>query len=211
MKHHFLAPSLLLIGLVLAGAGCAGAADELAGDALKPTAVPLSALNLAKQLTAQEQARANAEADSIANEMTVAMVITENAAVPPGIEPGATFGCSDRSAYTKVARESDSGDVLRDALQSLFAVRDTNYDGLYNSLASSSLAVDKIQSRDGVTTEVWLKGQIVSSGTCDDPRIKEQIEATVRRLKPDFKIFLNGSEKNYRCIGNQSGDCAQPK
>jgi len=202
----------LAAALVLAGAGCAKTAkiaDELATDAVKPMAFSVGALNQAKQVAAQANARANAESDAIANEMTVAMVVTEGAEVPPGIEPGETFGCNDRSAYVKVARESDSGDVLRDALQSLFAVRETTYDGLYNSLASSSLAVDRIQSSDGVTTEVWLKGQVSTGGACDDPRLKQQIEATVSRLKPDFKIFLNGSEENYRCLGDESGTCGR--
>jgi len=208
--------------LILAGAGCAGTAnqlatgavktaDQLSTDALKPTTVPLAALNKAKQVTAKANAAANAESDAMANEMTVAMVITEGSEVPPDITPGETFGCNDRSAYVKVARESDSGDVLRDALQSLLVIHDTNYDGLYNSLATSSLTLDKIQSRDGVTTEVWLKGEVRSGGACDDPRVKEQLEATIRRLKPDFKIFLNGSEENYRCLGDQSGNCGQKK
>jgi hypothetical protein len=201
----------LTASLLLTGAGCYGTADQLATDAVKPMAVSVGALNKAKQVTAKANASTNAESDAMANEMTAAMVITEGAEVPPGVTPEADFGCNDRSAYVKVARESDSGDVLRDALQSLLAIRDTNYEGLYNSLATSSLTVDKIQSRDGVTTEVWLKGEVGGGGACDAPRIKEQLEATIRRLKPDFKIFLNGSEKNYACIGDQSGTCAYPE
>ncbi len=195
--------------LLLAGAGCQGSVpDRVAGEAVNGmVATPLRALDKAKELTAAENARARLEAESVANEMTVAMVLTENAAAPAGAEIGETFGCNDRVAFTKVPRESDSGDTLKDILNSLLAVRATNVNGLYNGLSESRLSLEKIQSRDGVTTEVWLKGQVSSPGACNDPRVKAQIEATVGRYKPNFKILLNGSEEAYGCIGDQSGEC----
>ncbi len=201
------------LGLVLAGAGCQNSLpDKVAGEAVNGmVATPLRALDKAKEVTADENARSRLEAESIANEMTVAMVLTENAAAPAGVELGDAFGCNDRVAFTKVPRESDSGDALKDILASLFAVRATNVNGLYNGLADSRLALDKIQSRDGVNTEVWLTGRIVSSGACNDPRIKAQIEATIARYKPKFKFFLNGTEEEYQCIGDQSGNCAKKK
>jgi hypothetical protein len=104
-------------------------------------------------------------------------------------------------------REAQTDSVVSDALTTLFSVRDSNREGKYNALWQSKLAVEKIQSRDGVTTEVWLKGSTQSGGVCDDPRIKAQIEYTIKRLKPKFKIFLNGTESNYRCLGDMSGEC----
>jgi len=199
--------------LVLAGASCqpAQVVDKTAGDVINgAVVVPLKALDKAKQLSSDEKARVNLENESLANEMTVAMVLTDGAAPPAGADiVSGTFGCNDRIAFVKAPRESDSGDTLKDVLASLFAVHDATYKTYYNGLADSRLEVDKIQSLDGVTTDVWLKGKISSPGECADPRIKEQIEATVRRLRPKYRIFLNGSETNFKCIGDLSGRCGQ--
>jgi hypothetical protein len=195
------------LSAVLLGAGCREAGNELGNEIVTPVAVPVAALNQAKSTMSDAQAVANLQAESVANEVTVAMVLTEGAKAPDGAKIGETFGCNDQVAYVKAPRESDSGDTLRDVLNSLFAQRDPSFAKLYNSLAMTSLTVDKIQSTDGVTTEVWLKGTPTSGGTCDDPRIRMQIEATIKRLKPKYKIFLNGSESEYNCIGNMSGNC----
>ncbi len=198
--------------LVLAGAGCLQSVNrvgnELGNEVVQPVAVPISALNKAKQVTSEANAKANEQTESVANEMTVAMVLTEGAKAPEGAQLGDTFGCQDRVAFVKVPRETDSGDTLKDVLTSLLAVKDTNYKGYYTALAFSTLKVDKIQSTDGVTTEVWLSGLPKSGGACDDPRIKEQLEQTIKRLRPNFKIFLNGSEAKYNCIGDLSGRCS---
>lgn len=201
----------VVVCLIFSGGGCQdSAADRVAGEAVNGMIrTPLKALDQAKELTQMERARAALDAESVANEMTVAMILPDGVAAPAGIEPGETVGCNDRVAYAKVPRESDSGDTLKDVLNSLFAVRETTYGGLHNSLALSRLSVEKIQSRDGVNTEVWLKGSVSSSGACDDPRVKAQIEFTVKRLKPAYKIFLNGSEDEFRCIGDMSGLCGQ--
>jgi len=212
-RHSFSLALLAAVGLVLAGVGCQGSVpDQVAGEAINGmVATPLKALDKAKKLSAEENARTRLESEGVANEMTVAMVLTDNAAAPRDAEIGATFGCNDRVAFTKVARASDSGETLKDILNSLLAVHDSNVNGLYNGLADSRLTLDKLQSRDGVTTEVWLKGKISSSGACDDPRIKAQLEATIARYKPKFQIFLNGTEDEYRCIGDMGGQCGQGK
>jgi hypothetical protein len=196
--------------LLFAGAGCTGpaAVDKATGEVINGAiVVPLKALEKSKELTGDENARARLQAESIANEMTVAMVLTEGAVVPSGAVLGETFGCSDRIVLVKVPRESESDNTLRDVLTSLFAVREFSFGKYYNGLADSRLEVVKTQNRDGDIMEVWLKGTISSPGVCNDPRIKKQIEATVGRLYPNFKIFLNGSEAAYNCIGDMSGQC----
>jgi len=107
----------------------------------------------------------------------------------------------------KEHRAASTDSIVHDALMTLFALKDANRNELYNALWQSDLAVDKIQSRDGVVTEVWLKGKTQSGGACDDPRLKAQIEATISRFRPKFKIFLNGTEAAYRCLGDMSGEC----
>jgi outer membrane murein-binding lipoprotein Lpp len=210
--------------LMLIGAGCMSSLGQKAGDvaqqvndagneigneAVMPVQTDVEALNKAKQVTSDVQAKQNEDTDRVADDLTVAMIVTENADVPGDATavPG-TIGCNDRVAYTKVHRETTTDDVLADALNTLLAQKDSNVNGMYNALWESTLKVQKIQSTDGVTTEVWLEGLPQSGGVCDDPRIKAQLESTISRLKPKYKIFLNGSEDKYKCIGNEKGDCS---
>ncbi|MDD5251879.1 MAG: hypothetical protein PHT12_04585 [Patescibacteria group bacterium] len=207
MKYSKYALIMSAVGLTLVGFGCRETGDQIGTAVVQPIAAPVAALNYAKTTLSDTQAKANEQAESVANEMTVAMVLTDGTEAPAEAVIGETFGCNDRVAFTKAPRMTESGNVLQDALTSLLAVRESTFKGFYNALSQSSLSVEKIQSTDGVTTEVWLKGQIQSAGACDDPRIKKQIEATVERLKPKYKIFLNGTEENWRCIGDMSGQC----
>jgi hypothetical protein len=197
------ATSIALAALLLVGGGCSRVAD----DAMQPITVPLGALEQAKELTAEEKARATAEAEALTNEVGVVMIITEGVEVPPGLTPGEMIGCNDRPVVVQLTRETATGDVLRDALNTLFAVRDTNVQGALNSLDDATLKVDDIRSTDGVTTEVHISGALNSGGTCDDPRITEQVEGTIRRFRPKYKVFWNGSEANWRCHGDMSGEC----
>ncbi|HTK04480.1 MAG TPA: hypothetical protein VL500_02760 [Candidatus Eisenbacteria bacterium] len=194
--------------LVLLGAGCFSVADKLSNDAVLPVKTSVDVLNKAKTVTAEQSAKANEEAEMVSDDVSVALILTENTAVPAGadVQPG-IVGCNDKVAYVKEHRAASTDSIVHDALMTLFSLKDSNRNDLYNALWQSDLAVDKIQSRDGVVTEVWLKGKTQSGGACDDPRIKAQIEATISRFKPKFKIFLNGTESAYRCLGDQSGEC----
>jgi len=200
----------VVIALSLTGAGCSEEADKAAEDAVKPIAVPVAALNEANEATAEINAATRREADSIDNYLPVAVVLTDGQQAPTdGIErlETKTFGCSDRIGYVRLSREAATSDVVRDALTTLFAVKDPNVGGLYNSIWQSALEVDKIQSTDGVTTEVWISGETTMSGACDSPRLKEQIEATIRQYRPKFKVLLNGTESEWDCFGDMSGEC----
>ncbi len=195
--------------LIMLGAGCFSVADTLTNEAVLPAQVPVEALAKAKQVTADEKAKENEINEQVSDDMTVAMIVTEGAKVPDGatLAAGAPIGCNDRVAYVKAHRGASTDSVVHDALTTLFQVKDANYQELYNSLWQSDLAVEKITSADGVTTDVWLKGKTQMGGVCDAPRLKAQIESTVARFKPKFKIYLNGSESAYRCLGDQSGEC----
>ncbi len=199
--------SALLTTLLFVGAGCVPAADKVVDDALRPVTVPFEALEKAGDLSAEQRARANEENERMTNEVGVVMILTEGAEAPTGVLPGEVIGCNDRPVVVQMTRETATGNTMLDALATLFAVRDSNVGGLHNSLAYSELAVDDIRSPDGITTEVRITGNIVSGGACDDPRIKEQIEGTIRRFKPTFRVLLNGSESAWRCHGDMSGEC----
>jgi hypothetical protein len=195
--------------LLLVGFGCVNKINSSVDAGLQPVTVPLQALQKSKEELAEEQAKRNRDNESVANESTVALILTEGAVPPAGAKIGETIGCNDKVALTTVARVSATDDPIHDALMSLFDVRESTHNQLYNSLYQSKLTVDRIISPDGVTTEVWLKGDIASGGVCDDPRIKAQIEGTVKRLRPVYKIYLNGTEAEYQCIGNMKEECSK--
>lgn len=61
---------------------------------------------------------------------------------------------------------------------------------------------------------VYLKksGKVKSGGMCDDPRAIEPLTETITDYaashgNPPIKIFLDGSEKEWRCFGDASGLC----
>ncbi|MEY4723376.1 MAG: hypothetical protein RLZZ324_889 [Candidatus Parcubacteria bacterium] len=210
----------LPLALILVGAGCmdklsaakdslsnagkqvSSATDKLVKAAATPVTKPLKILEKSKADISVIQARKNDQDDQVADDLPVGMIKTGAG------KGGDAVGCGDTVVMTPVHREAQTDNSLSDRLITLFAQKSSSVaNGLYNALWGSSLAVDKIVSHDGVTTEVYLKGRIVSGGACDVPRIKSQIEATVARTKPDFKIFLNGTEKAYRCMGDSSGQC----
>lgn len=191
----------LLAALILVGLGCKSVNQSETGSN-EPVE---SATDQVVDVFAQRRA-----ADAVTNLLPVALVLTEGHEVPAGgVERLAdkTFGCSDRIGYVRVSRETATDDVVKDALETLFAVRESQINGLLNSLWESTLKVEQIRSIDGFTTEVWLVGELLSPGTCADPRIKEQVEATVRQYRPEFEIILNGNEANWRCFGDMSGLC----
>jgi hypothetical protein len=198
--------SLVLIpaALLFVGAGCFGVGDQLTEEAIKPVTVPLDALRDSKEAIALANARKNEESDMGAADVTVALIRLAEEGKPFDSD---AIGCGDRIEAVPVHRAVQSDSVVRDALTTLFAIDDSSFDGLYNSLAGSDLKVEDVLSRDGVTTEVRLSGNIVSGGACDNPRIKAQIEQTIRRFKPNYRIILNGSESAYRCFGDMSGQC----
>lgn len=192
--------------LMLVGAGCMSFGDSLGDAAIQPVAVPLSALDQTQEAVELRQAKVNEDDERDSADVSVALIWSDEAAGKATPVEG-EIGCADRIAYLPMHREAMTDSVLSDALVTLFAIRNANQDGLYNALWQSELSVEKILSRDGVTTEVWLKGTIASGGACDDPRIKAQIESTIKRFRPKYQIFLNGSEAAYRCLGDQSGQC----
>jgi len=90
---------------------------------------------------------------------------------------GPAVGCGD----SLVSVDIPATDV-KTALQSLLETHDRLYgqSGLYNALYQSDLRVNRI-IRDNDTISADLSGQLVLGGTCDAPRVKAQLEATLRQ------------------------------
>lgn len=208
--HRGLAAATLALTFV--GAGCLDTAKNVAVEttdvAVNQVKLSAEALNKAKETAALAEAKNNETSELMSDDVTVAWVLTEGSTTSVDAKISTvTFGCNDRIAYVKEHRMAQTDTVVSDALVTLFSLRDQSHPGLYNALASSNMKVDKVLSPDGVTTEVWISGEPSLGGACDAPRFKEQIEATVRRFKPNYRILLNGNEANYRCLGDMSGEC----
>lgn len=109
------------------------------------------------------------------------------------------IGCGD--TLVMVSKSFDgtltTEEKITKALEALFAIKSYNYgqSGLFNGLGDQTdLQVDKVEI-NGEQTTVWISGKVVSGGTCDDPRIEEQIKETVNanRTTRLYGVILNGA------------------
>ncbi len=108
---------------------------------------------------------------------------------------GKVIGCGDSLVAVEVPVTPMLG-VLRAALNELFALEGEQYygqSGLYNALSLSHLTIEDVAVVNGEAI-VELKGELITGGECDIPRIEEQLGAaalqfaTVQRVS----IFING-------------------
>ncbi len=105
---------------------------------------------------------------------------------------GELIGCGDSIVMVEVEPEDDPmhtakvASTVSDALDALFAIESSDYgeSGLYNALYQSDLEVDSV-SYSGSSMSISISGSITSGGTCDDPRIEQQIRATAAANAPD--------------------------
>lgn len=109
-------------------------------------------------------------------------------------DSGGGFGCGD--SLIGVRREIDTPTTpLQSALEQLFSIGANEYQaaGLYNVFAQSDLTVDGADIEDGVAI-IALSGNLSVGGTCDNPRVVEQIRATATQFDniDDIDVTLNG-------------------
>ena len=92
---------------------------------------------------------------------------------------GIPVGCGDSLIAIQRPVE-DTMDPVTAALTELFSIktRDFGESGLITALYQSDLTVDNVTITAGHAT-VAISGTLTSGGTCDDPRITEQIRQTV--------------------------------
>lgn len=86
---------------------------------------------------------------------------------------------------------------VRESLERLFAYDQQFYgqSGLYNALVGSDLTVEPNGLKIGTdVVEVWLSGQVRVGGTCDVPRVHQQIAFTAASAAGVDKaqVYLNG-------------------
>lgn len=136
------------------------------------------------------------------NRLTPTPSVTDHVATPVTIETkvvgvyfvvledngakGPKIGCGD--SLVEVKREvSDDPEVLKLAINELLSIKDSTYgeEEYYNALANSNLQIDKIEI-DQQTANIYLTGSLSLGGTCDSPRVEEQLKATAQQF-PSIK------------------------
>ncbi|PTT69554.1 GerMN domain-containing protein [Arthrobacter sp. HMWF013] len=111
--------------------------------------------------------------------------------IDDGGASGVRFGCNDSLAGI---RRTVQGPVepLPSAMRAL--LDGTTADGLYNSLAASTLTFLS-GSFDGTTVTVYLSGTIRPGGACDFPRVEAQLTqtavASVGAIRAE--VYINGT------------------
>ncbi len=108
---------------------------------------------------------------------------------------GPAVGCGDSAVSVRVQVPRTQA-VLRASLEKLLSLHSKDYgeSGLYNALYQSNLTLDSLALNDGEAV-IRLKGQLVSGGVCDDPRIIAQIEHTALQFSTVERatITVNGT------------------
>lgn len=109
---------------------------------------------------------------------------------------GAIIGCNDTlvaSPLNIINSSNVIGDAYAVLLQQGNKIAEAK--GLYNALSGSTLVPQAVLLEAGVLA-VHLSGSLLSGGTCDDPRIKEQLTQLGMQFPGvrETKVFINGME-----------------
>lgn len=107
-------------------------------------------------------------------------------------QTGWPVGCGDSVVPVEVRIEPTQA-VLRAALQALLNLGQPAQPGLYNALSRAKVTVQRVEIRQGVAN-IYLAGELLLGGVCDDPRAQAQLEQTALQFKTvrSVQIFLNG-------------------
>jgi len=118
-------------------------------------------------------------------------------------QTGDLIGCNDSLVFLQRRFPSADQD-LKSAIQQLLSIKDQYYgqSGFYNALYNSNLTLDSVSIENNEAI-INLSGELVSGGTCDDPRIKAQLTKTALQF-PDVQtvsIFINNQPLNSLLSG----------
>jgi hypothetical protein len=107
---------------------------------------------------------------------------------------GKKIGCDDSLVAVDVGVQPTVA-VLRAALTRLLEIKTSYYgeSGLYNALYQSDLEIENLSIQNGLAS-IYLKGDLMLGGTCDSPRVDEQLKATALQFSTisNVEIFING-------------------
>ncbi len=106
---------------------------------------------------------------------------------------GEQIGCGDSLVAVNKTITATSK-PLEAAMKELLAIKTRDYgeSGLISSLYQSNLTVQSVAIKNGAAT-IKLAGTVMSSGTCDDPRIVAQLQQTALQFSSvkTADIFIN--------------------
>ena len=107
---------------------------------------------------------------------------------------GKKIGCDDSLVGVEVSINLDQPD-LWSVLSALLTLDEPYYgeSGLYNALYQSNLNILKIEF-DQMTAKIFLEGELILGGVCDNPRVEEQFMATILQFDQfnAAEVYING-------------------
>ncbi len=200
-RHPFGTITLFSV-LVLAGFGCAAKNPTPFTLPTNSPPAPIGNVSVSTSTTADQKKDVNVTLYLVAYENTPAWTA---AAKNPGAEK---IGCNDYVTPVKTTIKGNPLSPLRLALEVLFSTTkaDAAKLGLNTAVNPNMVKTASLSQQTDGTFVVSLTGGFSPAGECDDPRIKAQVEKTVSQFGK-YKILLNGSEANWRCLGDLSGKC----
>lgn len=118
---------------------------------------------------------------------------------------GGGVGCGD-STVPVLRQFAPTVAPLTSALESLLSIRSDYYgeSGLYNALYHSNLSLQGVNIVNGQAV-INLSGQLISGGTCDDPRIIAQLEQTALQFATVNSVQINVNGVPIRDVLSQAG------
>jgi hypothetical protein len=107
---------------------------------------------------------------------------------------GIKIGCDDSLIPIEVTIRSDLTSPWN-ALSALLNLDETYFgeSGLYNALHQSDLEIQSYETHGG-KAKVYLEGELMLGGVCDNPRVEEQILATILQdgQIDEVEVYING-------------------
>ncbi|WP_461635956.1 GerMN domain-containing protein [Glutamicibacter soli] len=167
-------PIALGLGMLFLATGCSGGDGDDPNDSTAPAAQTPSSV---ESEMASPTGSSTPSAPSSAAATTAALTLFYVAVGDAG-KSGTEIGCGDSLVATQTGPEEFTNQVEA-SVEALLA--DDNEElggsGLRNALAASDLEY-VASTVDGDVVRVELEGTVNSGGTCDDPRIIEQLKYT---------------------------------
>ncbi len=118
------------------------------------------------------------------------------------------IGCNDYLVPAAVKVRGESPEARAEAaLNKLLSLTDKELASFgYESGFEPSALKATVDRKASGRLVIDLKGTLTAAGVCTVPRMKSQIERTAAQFG-QFGILVNGSEAQWRCFGDESGNC----